>query len=290
MPGSARLDWTTLTHFVQSCGVNPTYGEHVSKYIVSETSAHAWADAMEHLVQCEDGKDFNVVINITNPTAEIRDVTRVVDSLALQFGLKSTMENANAIWPTVFVRPGRSATDVFSDIQRFAIPTIKLACRKRHDSYVERLLGWRSNDGGEKVPQLQNVLKRLKTEVNNRAPKSSSYEISIFSPGLDSGYMSFPCLSHLSVKYEHKRQKIHLTAVYRNHAYLSHAYGNFIGLGRLMRFLCSETETQAGELVSISTHADAELNSGRKSRVKAAMQEARGILSGCNKECELVES
>jgi thymidylate synthase len=245
---------------------------------------------MEYLMQCEDGKDFNVVINIADPTEEIQEVTRVIDSLALELGLKSTMENANAIWPAVFVRPGRSATEVFADIQRFAIPTIKLACGNRHDSYVERLLGWRSNDGGKRVPQLQNILDRLKTEVNNRAPKSSSYEISIYSPGLDSGYMSFPCLSHLSVKYEHKHQRIHLTAVYRNHTYLSHAYGNFIGLGRLMRFLSSETGTHPGELVSVSTHADAELNGGRKSRVKAAVQQVRDILSESNKERELVNS
>src|ERR1035441_6721605 len=78
--GWDRLAWLILTHFVQSCGVSPTYGGDLSKYFVSETSAHAWADAMEYLVQCEDGKDFNVVINITDPTAEIREVTRVSDA------------------------------------------------------------------------------------------------------------------------------------------------------------------------------------------------------------------
>jgi thymidylate synthase len=128
------------------------------------------------------------------------------------------------------------------------------------------------------VPQLQNVLTRLKSEVGSRAPKSSSYEISIYSPGLDSGYMSFPCLSHLSFKYDHRLGLIHLTALYRNHTYLSHAYGNFVGLGRLVEFVCKQTETSPGELLSISTHADAEIGHGRRIRIKETIARIRQIL------------
>jgi thymidylate synthase len=142
---------------------------------------------------------------------------------------------------------------------------------------VERLIAWRGNESGTVVHQLQNVLARLKSEIANPAPKSSSYEVSIYSPGLDPGYMSFPCLSHLSFKYDHHGHLIHLAALYRNHAYLSHAYGNFLGLGRLMQFVCRETDTFPGELISISTHADAEL-ARRKSQTCTALAKIRQIL------------
>jgi len=99
----------------------------------------------------------------------------------------------------------------------------------------------------------------------------------VFSPGLDPGYMSFPCLSHLSVKYDHRRRVVHLTALYRNHTFLSHAYGNYVGLGRLMAFICAETGTKPGDLVSVSTHADAELSHGR-ARAIAAVDEMRALL------------
>jgi len=223
------------------------------------------------------GKAFNLVLAIQKPDVEVAEVTLVIDELAGTLGLKSTMENANAIWPSFFARPNRHSTEVFSDIERFAVPAIKTACRNRHDSYVERLIAWRSMESGAVVPQLQNILTRLKSEIANPAPKSSSYELSIYSPGLDPGYMSFPCLSHLSLKYDHHRHLVHLTALYRNHAYLSHAYGNFLGLGRLMQFVCREIDTSLGELVSVSTHADAEL-SGRKSQTLAALARVRRIL------------
>ncbi len=233
---------------------------------------------MEHLIESDGGKDFNLVIAIQKPCVEIPEATRVIDELAEDLELKSTMENANAIWPSFFARPKRKSAEVFSDIERYAIPAIKTACKNRHDSYVERLVAWRSAESVMPVPQLQNVLTRLKNEVGNPAPKSSSYEISIYSPRLDAGYMSFPCLSHLSFKYDHRRGLLHLTALYRNHTYLSHAYGNFIGLGRLIEFVCRETETYPGELVSISTHADAEIGGGRKSRIREAIAHVREIL------------
>ncbi len=153
---------------------------------------------MEHLLSSAEGKDFNVVIAIQSPSVEIPEVTLVIDELARTMNLKTTMENANAIWPSFFARPKRKSEEVFSDIERFAVPAIKTACKNRHDSYVERLVAWRSKESGPVIPQLQNVLSRLKAEIGNAAPKSSSYEVSIYSPGLDAGYMSFPCISHLS--------------------------------------------------------------------------------------------
>ena len=156
-------------------------------------------------------------------------------------------------------------------------------------SYVERLIAWRGKESGEPVRQLQNILARLRAEVGNRAPKSSSYEISIYSPGLDAGYMSFPCLSYLSLKYDHRLEQIHLTALYRNHTFLSHAYGNFIGLGRLMEFVCRQTGTSPGELVSVSSHADAEIG-GRKSHVHRAINEVRAVLQHNDSELDIPES
>jgi thymidylate synthase len=251
----------------------------MTTFILSDTSAEAWLKVMEHLLNCEGGKDFNLIVSIQDPCREIPEATSIVDDLASSLELKSSMENANAIWPAFFARPGRQAEAVFADIDRFVIGTIKKACKNRHDSYVERLVAWRGFEQGEAVPQLQNVLSRLKSEVKNHAPKSSSYEMSIFSPRLDSGYMSFPCLSHLSAKYDHRRGLVHLTALYRNHTFLSHAYGNYLGLGRLMAFICAETNTRPGELVSVSTHADAELSHG-KGRTIIAVEKMRALLVG----------
>src|SRR5436190_21768979 len=60
---------------------------------------------MEHLLECDEEKDFNLVIAIQEPCVEVPEATRAIDELAKALKLKSTMENANAIWPSFFARP-----------------------------------------------------------------------------------------------------------------------------------------------------------------------------------------
>ena len=47
-------------------------------------------------------------------------------------------------------------------------------------------------------------------------------------------------------------------AVYRHQYLITKAYGNLVGLSRLMHFLCEQTGAECGELVVHATLADAE--------------------------------
>jgi thymidylate synthase len=249
----------------------------MSIYITGETSAEVWIKVMDHLLGV-NGKCFHMIASIARPTEEFKEFTRIVDALAEETGAKSTMENANAIWPRMMALPGQDLSKTMKRIREFAIPLIKQANAQHADSYVERLVAWRSRDGGEPVPQLENIIVRMKGEKDNAAPKSSVYEISIHSPGLDAGYMGFPCLSHLSFKLDTAATKIHLTVLYRNHHFITHGYGNYIGLGRLLAFVSSQVGFDVGELLVVSTHADAELHVG-KGRIKASLADARKALA-----------
>lgn len=251
----------------------------MSTYLNADTVADAWIKIMGHLLTQPHGKCFHLITTIANPAVETAEITRIVDRLADEAHTMSTMENANSIWPHLLARRGQEFDKAIKRVRDFAVPLIKAANSNRKDSYVERLVAWRGKDGGEKVSQLENVIGRMRNEVGNRAPKSSSYEIAIFSPGLDAGYMGFPCLSHLSFKLDADQEKIHLTALYRNHHFVTHGYGNFLGLGRLIKFVAAQVGYGAGELVSVSTHADAELELG-KARIEKWVHEAKKALDG----------
>lgn len=250
--------------------------DQVSVYITGITSADVWVKVMEHLFAL-DGKCFHLVAVIERPAEETKEFTRVVDLLADETGTKSTMENANAIWPRMMAIPGQDLATTMKRIKDFAVPLIKEANPQHADSYIERIVGWRSRDGGQPVPQLENVIHRMLKEKENIAPKSSTYEIPIFSAGLDAGYLGFPCLSHLSFKLDVSGRAIHLTALYRNHHFITHGYGNYLGLGRLMRFVASQVGYDVGELMVVSTHADGELQLGRN-RIRRRLTEARALL------------
>ncbi len=250
----------------------------MSVYLNASNSADAWLKIMDYLMNgAKEGKCFHLVTTISDPAYEDKEITRIVDLLARETNSKSPMENANSIWPHVLAPPSQSLEETMAKMAKLAASTMKEANPRHSDSYIERLVAWRSKDGGERIPQLEKIINRMCTEITNGAPKSSSYELSIFSPGLDAGYMSFPCLSHLSFKLDSELKQIHLTAIYRNHHFVSHGYGNFLGLGRLMKFVARQVGCNVGELMSVSTHADAELNRG-KTRIRKRLEDIRSIL------------
>ena len=69
--------------------------------------------------------------------------------------------------------------------------------------------------------------------------------------------MGAPCLNYLAFQIENvgKNRIINLLAVYRNHDFLTRAYGNYFGLGILIAFVSKETNSTVGTLTCISSHA-----------------------------------
>jgi hypothetical protein len=84
----------------------------------------------------------------------------------------------------------------------------------------------------------------------------AAYELAVYDP-LQDGRMfrGGQCLSFLSVKI-HPEKGLLLTAMYRNHTYITRCLGNLIGLGRLMRFIAKQAGLKLGSLTVISTHAE----------------------------------
>jgi hypothetical protein len=46
-----------------------------------------------------------------------------------------------------------------------------------------------------------------------------------------------------------------MTAHYRNHYFVERAYGNYLGLGRLLVFIAHEAGLEPGRLLCVSGHA-----------------------------------
>ena len=84
----------------------------------------------------------------------------------------------------------------------------------------------------------------------------------------------FPALSHIS--FTLKQGKLNLAAMYRNQHFFRKAYGNYVGLSGLMRFLCTEAGCEMGELLCIATHADAELGVVKLRQLIEACHESEG--------------
>lgn len=137
--------------------------------------------------------------------------------------------------------------------QRCIFPTI----RNPRNSEIER---WSRNYWGrltryrQKVDQLKFVIHRLRDK-----PHSKQLSCVTFDPEVDiQPHRPFnplmPCMIAIDVKF--RNGKLNLFAMFRSHDFGRKAYGNYIGLGRLLNLLSHETGYDIGEVVcySVSAH------------------------------------
>jgi thymidylate synthase len=69
--------------------------------------------------------------------------------------------------------------------------------------------------------------------------------------------MATPCLSHLSFQLDRIGQ-VHALATYRSHYMTERAYGNYLGLGRLLGHISTQAGLQPGTLTVVAGYAQIE--------------------------------
>jgi thymidylate synthase len=223
-----------------------------------QSNVQGWLAAAT-AVQTRGGEAHNVVIDISNPldeTATDAAIIREVDNFLRGHHRNTLSGVANTIFPqSIYNRHGPEA--FYGTYRDTVLPRMK---RMTHDwgRYFDRLTAWKKVKRGkiEIINPLDDLVRFMKRQVASDRTYRNAYEMTIFDPARDAGKVSNrQCLSFLSFKLTDDN-KLLLTVMYRNHAYIARGLGNFIGLGRLMAFVSDETGTGMGSLTCISTHAE----------------------------------
>jgi hypothetical protein len=273
-----------------------TRGElKLASTIYGPNLSHAWLATIEHLLAV-GGKAVNLITVIESSAYEDIRVRRNIDAFLSARRSRSTWPVstvANTIFPASLYLPrlGKTAREHLYAMHKEGDTIRRRLPANRFGNYFDRLIAWPGQEGT--LNQLEHVIRRLGTG-NQRNPLSSAYELALSAPEIDAAsatdlriYMpdrdkspiGFPCLSHISLT--SVDGTLHMTAMYRNQHFLRKAYGNYVGLSELLKFLAHESDSQAGELVCIATHADAEIGSGRgfgKRDVRTLINDCRQAL------------
>jgi len=223
-------------------------GEGMSKLITGNNCSDAWLSVVEHILH--SGRDcFNVVVEIEDPAYECQKIRVLLNKYLELAGKRPIEEVANTIFPISLYFPPLGRKQLYENYES-AWPLIKLF--NKWGTYFYRMIHW--EDNGQSLNQLECTINKLLAALSSGPRYKSTYEVSIYRPENDRFIrIGSPCLSHLSFKLENGR--LLLTVVYRNHFYIERAYGNFLGLGRLMEFIANESGIAVGQLTCISTHA-----------------------------------
>jgi hypothetical protein len=244
--------------------------------IRESTLSEGWLAALEHLVAC-DGKDVGVSITISNPFDEHLSVREVLDTFLkahLDEKVQMSVTVANTLFPqALYSGHGDAARSRLYEYYQTNWQVIQRHKNNERGTYFLRLIKYPTEKGT--FNQLEDVVVRLRRQLSLNNPKHTGYELNVYVPGRDRRLMGFPCLSHISLALNQRR--LYLTALYRNQHFLRKAYGNYMGLCRLLAFLCREVGCEPGCLVCIASHADAEISDvrGGKRAIVTLLEEAK---------------
>lgn len=234
------------------------------------------------------GKATQINVAIADVHEENIEIRRLLDRFSEYKGIYPVSTVANTIFPAALYYPHNpkltenKARDHLYQMYRLGDKVRRRCPANRSGTYFNRMIDWPS--GRKTVNQLERVIGRLQSNRIRNNPLSSNYELSVGAeecfiqddiadiqirlPGTDTGIMGFPCLSHISLVLD--KGRLSMTALYRNQHFIRKAYGNYLGLSRLLRFICLEAGCETGELLCVASHADAEFNLGKRDILKLA--------------------
>lgn len=236
--------------------------------------ARAWVAASNAVIQAGD-EDFNVLIDVSNPT-KFDAADDLAISLVDTFLREHEQEPIASVVNTIFPQALYDAHGVPEFYEQYINGFNSLSSKsKLWGRYFQRMAKERTGKDGVKFRSIERIIERMKGQQLSSQTFRAAYEISLYDAETDSKrFMQGPCLSHLSFKL-HQTEGLLLTAVYRNHYYVTRCLGNLIGLGRLMGFVATEAGVKVGSLTVVSTHAEID----RGSKGKWGIVDARNLVA-----------
>jgi hypothetical protein len=212
---------------------------------------------------------------------------------------------ANTIFPARLAATS-NGHEQLTDRYRKLYPTVKRWPANRHGTYFGRLVAYPA--AGQHIDQLAELIRKLRTELRTSVPKAARYEVNLVAPGetfptpspaangaaidapandatvvaqplpihcpgQDAG-LAFPCLTFCSFQLD--GSFLHAVAHYRSQYLVQRAYGNYLGLGRLLRYVSEQTELQVGELMVIGAYAQIDPKVPRPT-LRTAIQSVPGL-------------
>jgi len=228
---------------------------------------------------------FGVREGDPNWTLELPDVREALDRQLDAFDVRSVGQSnietvAGTIYPESIWR--RCAGDRQELYRRYEAiwPRIKKCPANRYGVYFRRLTAF--GQGKEKVNQLEKILDAWSVGCH----RHSALHAAIFDPFQDhsaSRQRGFPCLQQVAFHPHggNGRDGLSVVAFYATQLLLEKAYGNYLGLYRLGKFMAGELDLRLVRVVCVASDLRrADQKEGRgKERYQALAEALEGILS-----------
>jgi len=242
--------------------------------------ATAWIRAVQKLDELPDHRAFHTVVRIGDPLHDDPDTHAGLDRVLDRLGLQPVETVANTIFPADLAARSRDHAHLVSRYLAMYETVRKLSPKNRWGTYFGRLIAYPSTRHKDGFDQLAAVISWLRKESAYKGGKTARYEtmlahpldaettdsglssaatcsVPVQRPGTDTGAMATPCLSHCSFQFD-RTGIVHALATYRSHYMTERAYGNYLGLGRLLGYVSTQSGLRPGTLTVVAGYAQIE--------------------------------
>ncbi len=255
----------------------------MTAFVSGPDVSSAWLAAVRHLLEEPGEQCSNLGVAIAHPTVERANVRAELEAFAADArrrGLDTPQIDtvAGTIFQTSFYRPGAADPEAhLYELERRIRKVVRRHKQNQKGTYFERLVAYPLADGQE-FNQLHHVLGRLRGVASRGERNGNRFELAIFHPQRDPYPFGFPCLSHISLTL--RDGVLDATALYRNQYFLDRAYGNYVGIGEVLRFLATESGFAVGELLCVASHAKLEAKDYGRARVSDLVDRCSALTAG----------
>lgn len=207
----------------------------------------AWKNASKSVLKAPERRIRNLIVEVERPTTFQRVWLKKFDPKTV-----GSTDRLSVVVKVLFPYKGKDANESRQQFyDRWNASLQKNRTKKRLQAPWGTYFGRLTDFGGEKN-QIENIINALRTWG---IKPEAALVAHTSAPTLDTlKPIGSPCLQYIEILWG-RDDVIDLTAVYRNHDFLKKALGNYIGLGRLLQFICDESGKKPGRLICHSVRA-----------------------------------
>lgn len=223
--------------------------------IVESNLSVAWGKAFLKVVDAGEIAPLVVVIDGLNndEVPETPNIRSALDSALLSDGkAPSCHETANTIFPNSLWNPQADRHRLYERYEKI-FARIRKHRSNRNGVYFHRLIAFPNEGGNRSVNQLEHIINTWNTGNHRR----TALQAAIFDPTKDHTNQrrrGFPCLQQIAFT-PMSGDRLAVTGFYATQYIFKRAYGNYLGLCHLGRFMAQEMALTLSRVVCIASPA-----------------------------------
>jgi hypothetical protein len=231
-------------------------GEH---YVEECNLSVAWARALRLCSARGRSEVAPLIVAVTgfDTYGNVEEEPRIraaLDTLLVRNAKQTADTVANTIFPAALWNPGAPREQLFDRYRRIA-PRLRRTSRKNSRGiYFERMI-----TGGPNGRENQLDF-AIRTYLARSGVRRSVLQVGVFDPSRDhsaAAQLGFPCLQH--VTFAPTKDGLCVNAFYATQYMVERAYGNYVGLCRLGRFVAHEMKMPLVRLTCVTGIAECEM-------------------------------